>query len=116
LLSDPVISLPSILSVRKLIGNKRIIVYAGMIVVLSVIAGYVFGVLSTPWFLLMFKQQEKARPFWDDRFNSCVNLVADSNSIMSNIIDILLLTGLLVEALWVIMLVKTSIFLIFFKY
>ena len=48
LLSDPVISLPSILSVRKLIGNKRIIVYAGMIVVLSVIAGYVFGVLSTP--------------------------------------------------------------------
>ena len=48
LLSDPVISLPSILSVRKLIGNKRIIVYAGMIVVMSVAAGYVFGVLSTP--------------------------------------------------------------------
>ncbi|PIY88418.1 MAG: hypothetical protein COY74_08435, partial [Nitrosopumilales archaeon CG_4_10_14_0_8_um_filter_34_8] len=47
LLSDPVISLPSILSVRKLIGNKRILVYAGMIVVLSVVAGYVFGVLST---------------------------------------------------------------------
>lgn len=46
LLSDPVVSLPSLLSIRKLIGTKRIIVYAGMIAILSVAAGYLFGVLS----------------------------------------------------------------------
>lgn len=47
LLADPVVSLPSLLSVRKLIGNKRILVYVGMIAALSICAGYLFGVIST---------------------------------------------------------------------
>jgi len=43
LLADPVISLPSILAVRKYIGNKRIAIYVGMIVVLSIFGGFIYG-------------------------------------------------------------------------
>jgi len=43
LLADPVISLPSILVVRKIMGNKRTIVYAGLIFILSVLAGWIYG-------------------------------------------------------------------------
>ncbi|MFH0971612.1 MAG: permease [Candidatus Micrarchaeota archaeon] len=45
LLADPVISLPSILVVRGIIGTKRTAFYAGMIIVLSVIGGYLFGLV-----------------------------------------------------------------------
>jgi uncharacterized membrane protein YraQ (UPF0718 family) len=43
LLADPVISLPSILVVRKIMGNKRTIAYAGLIVILSILAGWIYG-------------------------------------------------------------------------
>jgi uncharacterized protein len=43
LLSDPVVSLSSILVIRKLIGNKRTLFYVSAIFVLSVLAGYIFG-------------------------------------------------------------------------
>ncbi|PJC50245.1 MAG: hypothetical protein CO032_05500 [Nitrosopumilales archaeon CG_4_9_14_0_2_um_filter_34_16] len=46
LLADPVISLPSILAVRKYIGSKRIAVYVGMIVVLSILGGFIYGSLN----------------------------------------------------------------------
>jgi len=43
LLADPVISLPSILVVRKIMGNKRTIAYAGLIFILSILAGWIYG-------------------------------------------------------------------------
>ena len=43
LLADPVISLPSILVVRKIMGTKRTIVYAGLIAILSIMAGWIYG-------------------------------------------------------------------------
>ncbi|MFH1750216.1 MAG: permease [Candidatus Micrarchaeota archaeon] len=43
LLADPVISLPSILVVSGIIGTKRTALYVGMIIALSVIGGYLFG-------------------------------------------------------------------------
>ena len=43
LLADPVISLPSILVVRQIMGTKRTIVYAGLIFVLAVAAGFIYG-------------------------------------------------------------------------
>ncbi|MFH1257485.1 MAG: permease, partial [Candidatus Micrarchaeota archaeon] len=43
LLADPVISLPSILVVRGIMGTKKTLLYVGMIIALSVIGGYLFG-------------------------------------------------------------------------
>lgn len=43
LLADPVISLASILVIRQIMGTKRTIVYAGLIFVFSVAAGWLFG-------------------------------------------------------------------------
>ena len=43
LLADPVISLPSILVIRKIIGTKRTIVYAGLIFIFAVLAGWLYG-------------------------------------------------------------------------
>lgn len=45
LLADPVISLPSILVVRKFIGNKRTLAYAGLILVFTTISGLMYGVI-----------------------------------------------------------------------
>ncbi|MFH1133830.1 MAG: permease [Nanoarchaeota archaeon] len=45
LLADPVISLPSLLVVRKLMGNRQTLVYAGLIIVFSTIAGLSYGLL-----------------------------------------------------------------------
>jgi len=45
LLADPVISLASILVVRKFIGNKRTIVYVGLIIVFTTISGLIYGAL-----------------------------------------------------------------------
>jgi uncharacterized membrane protein YraQ (UPF0718 family) len=47
LLADPVISLPSILVVSKLIGVKRILVYAGLITFFCTLAGLIFGFALT---------------------------------------------------------------------
>ncbi len=45
LLADPVISLASILVVRKFIGNKRTLVYVGLIIVFTTISGLIYGAL-----------------------------------------------------------------------
>ena len=47
LLADPVISLPSILVVSKLIGVKRILVYAGLITFFCTLAGLIYGFALT---------------------------------------------------------------------
>jgi uncharacterized membrane protein YraQ (UPF0718 family) len=47
LLADPVISLPSILVVRKLIGTKRIFWYIGIIIVCCTAAGLIYGFVTS---------------------------------------------------------------------
>ncbi len=46
LLADPVISLPSILVVRPLIGNKRLVWYIALIIVCCTAAGMIFGLFK----------------------------------------------------------------------
>jgi uncharacterized membrane protein YraQ (UPF0718 family) len=46
LLADPVISLPSILVVRRFIGNKRLFWYIGMIIVCCTAAGLIYGAIA----------------------------------------------------------------------
>lgn len=43
LLADPVISLPSILVIRKIIGNRRTLLYAGLIIIFTLISGLIYG-------------------------------------------------------------------------
>jgi hypothetical protein len=45
LLADPVISLASILVVRKFIGNKRTLVYVGLIILFTTISGLIYGAI-----------------------------------------------------------------------
>ena len=47
LLADPVLSLPSILVVSKIMGTKRTVAYVALIVVFTVFGGYLFGLLSS---------------------------------------------------------------------
>lgn len=44
LLADPVLSLQGLLVISKLIGAKKTLVYVGSIVVLTTLAGYLFGI------------------------------------------------------------------------
>ena len=46
LLSDPVLSLPSILVVSKIMGAKRTAVYVSLIIVFTVFGGYMFGLIQ----------------------------------------------------------------------
>lgn len=46
LLADPVISLPSILVVRNFIGNRRTLVYAGLILIFTTISGLIYGAIT----------------------------------------------------------------------
>jgi hypothetical protein len=46
LLADPVISLPSILVVRKIIGTKRTIVYAILITIFCTLSGLIYGIFA----------------------------------------------------------------------
>jgi len=46
LLADPVLSLQGLLVIRKLIGSKKTLVYAGSIVVLTTVAGYLYGFIG----------------------------------------------------------------------
>lgn len=46
LLADPVISLPSILVVRPMIGNKRLIWYIGIIIICCTAAGLIYGAIA----------------------------------------------------------------------
>ncbi|MBU1110170.1 permease [Patescibacteria group bacterium] len=43
MLADPVLSLQGLLVIRKLIGTKKMLVYAGAIVVLTTLAGFIYG-------------------------------------------------------------------------
>ncbi len=47
LLADPVLSLPSILVVRKMIGNKRLLWYVGLIIVCCTAAGLIYGFIAS---------------------------------------------------------------------
>jgi uncharacterized membrane protein YraQ (UPF0718 family) len=47
LLADPVISLPSILVISKLIGLKRLFVYVGLIIFFCTLAGLIYGFVLT---------------------------------------------------------------------
>jgi len=46
LLADPVISLPSILVIRPMIGNKRLFYYIGLIVICCTAAGLIYGAIA----------------------------------------------------------------------
>ncbi|OIO26446.1 hypothetical protein COX85_00430 [Candidatus Micrarchaeota archaeon CG_4_10_14_0_2_um_filter_55_9] len=46
LLADPVVSLPSLLVLRRIMGSKKTLVYVGLIVVLTVSAGLLFGAIA----------------------------------------------------------------------
>jgi len=43
MLADPVLSLQGLLVIRKLIGTKKMLVYAGSIIVLTTLAGLIYG-------------------------------------------------------------------------
>lgn len=43
MLADPVLSLQGLLVIRKLIGTKKMLVYVGSIVVLTTLAGFIYG-------------------------------------------------------------------------
>lgn len=47
LLADPVLSLPSILVVSKIMGTKRTVAYVSLIILFTVFGGYLFGLLSS---------------------------------------------------------------------
>jgi len=46
LLSDPALSLPSILVLRSIMGTQKTLVYVALVVVMSTISGMVYGALS----------------------------------------------------------------------
>jgi len=46
LLSDPVLSLQGLLIISKLIGKKKTLVYAVSIVILTTLAGYIYGLFT----------------------------------------------------------------------
>jgi len=46
LLADPVLSLPSILVVSKIMGTKRTVAYVCLIIIFTVTGGYLFGRIS----------------------------------------------------------------------
>ena len=45
LLAGPSLSLPNMLVIRKVIGTKKTLIYVSLIIVMSTISGYLFGVL-----------------------------------------------------------------------
>jgi len=47
LLADPVISLPSILVIRPMIGNKRLLWYIGIIIICCTAAGLIYGAIAS---------------------------------------------------------------------
>ncbi|MEM3400169.1 MAG: permease [Candidatus Micrarchaeia archaeon] len=46
LLADPVISFPSILVVRRLIGTKQTLAYVSLIIIFTTVAGFIYGSFS----------------------------------------------------------------------
>jgi hypothetical protein len=46
LLAGPSLSLPSMLVIRKIMGTKKMLTYVGLVVVMSTITGYIFGLIG----------------------------------------------------------------------
>jgi len=46
LLSGPALSLPSMLVIRSVLGTGKTVVFVGLVIVLSTIAGLIFGAIS----------------------------------------------------------------------
>lgn len=46
LLAGPALSLPSLLAIRSVLGTKKTLVYAGLVLVMATISGLVYGALS----------------------------------------------------------------------
>jgi uncharacterized protein len=45
LLAGPALSLPSMLVIRKIMGTQKMLTYVGLVVVMSTITGYIFGLI-----------------------------------------------------------------------
>jgi uncharacterized membrane protein YraQ (UPF0718 family) len=43
LLAGPALSLPSLLVIRKIMGTRKMLTYAGLVVIMAALTGYVFG-------------------------------------------------------------------------
>jgi hypothetical protein len=43
LLSGPALSLPNLLAIRSIMGTKRTVTYAGLVVIMATVSGLVFG-------------------------------------------------------------------------
>jgi uncharacterized membrane protein YraQ (UPF0718 family) len=46
LLAGPALSLPSMLVIRSVVGTRKMLVYSGLVVILSTIAGLAYGALA----------------------------------------------------------------------
>jgi uncharacterized protein len=46
LLAGPALSLPSMLVLRKIMGTKKMLTYVGLVVIMSTITGYLFGLIA----------------------------------------------------------------------
>jgi uncharacterized protein len=46
LLAGPALSLPSMLVIRKIMGTKKMLTYVGLVVVMSTLTGYLFGLIN----------------------------------------------------------------------
>jgi len=46
LLAGPALSLPSMLVIRKVMGTKRMLTYVGLVVIMSTVTGYLFGLIG----------------------------------------------------------------------
>jgi uncharacterized protein len=46
LLAGPALSLPSMLVIRKIMGTKKMLTYVGLVVIMSTITGYIFGLIA----------------------------------------------------------------------
>ena len=45
LLAGPALSLPSMLVIRSILGNKKTLVYVSLVVLMSTLAGLIFGAI-----------------------------------------------------------------------
>lgn len=46
LLAGPALSLPNLLVIRKIMGTKRALIYAGLVVIFATITGFIFGLFA----------------------------------------------------------------------
>lgn len=46
LLAGPALSLPSMLTIRSIMGTKKTAIYIALVVIMSTLAGYIFGLIS----------------------------------------------------------------------